>query len=286
MSDEHSRNLVSLMKQKPKHRRRTNHRTIGWLAAGASAVAMTAAVALPAASANAATTAPARPDAGQLTAKATVAGYVAPSETLEYGARGADVLALQHRLHNLHYWLKITGVFDFDTQEAVYAFQAVNGLSMDGIVGPKTKHALEYPHTYKAQDPSVATRIEVNISPKVEILAYYKNNQLQLISHVSSAGGYHFCDSNGCQVAATPTGWFRANWFDPGWVKVPLGEMYNPVFFIGGEYAIHGDTAVPNYPASHGCIRIPDDLASVFHTYITVGYSDGTRIHVYSRASV
>ena len=280
---------MSLMKHKPKHRRRPNHRTAEWLAAGAGAVAMTAAVALPTASANAAPMAMARLDTSQLTAKATaatVAGYVAPSETLEYGAKGADVLALQHRLHNLHYWLKITGVFDFDTQEAVYAFQAVNGLTMDGIVGPMTKRALVSPHTYKAQDPSVPTRIEVNISPKVEILAYYKDNQLQLISHVSSAGGYHFCDSNGCQVAETPTGWYRANWFDPGWVKVPLGEMYNPVFFIGGDYAIHGDTAVPNYPASHGCIRIPDDLASVFHTYITVGYKDGTRIHVYSRASV
>jgi peptidoglycan hydrolase-like protein with peptidoglycan-binding domain len=280
---------VSLMKQKPKHRRRTNHRTIGWLATGASAVAMTAAVALPTVPANAAPAAPAapsRPDTSQLAAKPTVAGYVAPKETLQYGDSGPDVLALQHRLHNLHYWLKITGVFDFDTQEAVYAFQAVNGLTMDGIVGPLTKHALVDPHTYKAQDPSVPTRIEVNISPKVEILAYYKNNQLQLISHVSSAGGYHFCDSNGCQVATTPTGWYRANWFDPGWVKVPLGEMYNPVFFIGGEYAIHGDTAVPNYPASHGCIRIPDDLASVFHTYISVSYTHGTRIHVYSRASV
>ena len=132
----------------------------------------------------------------------------------------------------------------------------------------------------------MSTRIEVNINPKVEILAYYKNHQLQLISHVSSAGGYPFCDSNGCQIATTPTGWYRANWFDPGWVQVPLGEMYNPVFFIGGAYAIHGDTSVQATPASHGCIRIPDDLASVFHTMISVSYTSGTRIHIYNRASV
>ncbi|MCW2929664.1 MAG: putative peptidoglycan-binding protein, partial [Actinomycetia bacterium] len=131
---------------------------IGWLAAGATAAAMAAAVALPGAAAHAA---PAGSSAaGQLAAssKPAAAAYVPPTRTLQYGDRGADVLALQQRLHSLHYWLKITGVFDFDTREAMYAFQSVNGLSMDGVVGPQTKRALEHPHTYKAQDPSVATR--------------------------------------------------------------------------------------------------------------------------------
>ena len=141
------------------------------------------------------------------------------------------------------------------------------------------------PHTYTPHNPSAATRIEVNITSNVQVLVYYKNHVLTLISHISSAGGYRFCDSNGCSIATTPTGTFRANWFAPGWVKVPLGEMYNPVFFIGGSYAIHGDTSVPNYPASHGCVRIPDDLATVFHTMITVSRTNGTLIYIY-RAGV
>jgi hypothetical protein len=255
-------------------------RKFGWLAAGASAVAMATALALPAASAHAATTRELVP------AKPAAAGQAAAAATLVSGNSGSAVLALQHRLWSLHYWLKITGNFDYDTLEAVYAFQAVNGLSMDGVVGPRTQSALAHPHTYTAQDPSVATRIEVNIYPKIQILAYYKNGQLALISHISSAGGYYYtCSGGGTCFASTPTGWYRANWFDPGWVKVPLGEMYNPVFFIGGSYAIHGDTSVPNYPASHGCVRIPDDLATIFHTMITVSYSTGTRIHIYNRAS-
>jgi hypothetical protein len=61
--------------------------------------------------------------------------------------------------------------------------------------------------------------------------------------------------------------------------------MYNPVFFIGGSYAIHGDTSVPNYPASHGCVRIPDDLAQVFHTMIYVHPGTGTSIHIYDRSA-
>ena len=50
-----------------------------------------------------------------------------------------------------------------------------------------------------------------------------------------------------------------------GWVTVPLGEMYNPVFFIGTAYAIHGDTDLPLQPVSHGCVRIPMDIAEIFH---------------------
>ena len=255
------------------------------LALGASALAV-AAAAMSGIQANAVTTRPvATAKPASAAAQQVTPGYAAPKRTLQYGARGADVLAMQHRLWSLHYWLKITGVFDYDTQEAVYAFQSINGLGMDGVVGPKTGAALVSPHTYRAQDPSVATRIEVNINSKVQVLVYYKNNVLTLISHISSAGGYHFCDPHGCSIATTPTGWYRANWFDPGWVKVPLGEMYNPVFFIGGSYAIHGDTSVPNYPASHGCVRIPDDLATVFHTMISVSYTHGTRIHIYNRSA-
>jgi hypothetical protein len=259
-------------------KKRPTGRTVGWLAAGASAVAMTAAMAMPALPAHAA---PASPSA---------VGAAATTPTLQYGASGASVTALQHRLWGLHYWLKITGKFDFDTQEAVYAFQAVNGLTMDGVVGPKTQAALAHPHTYTAQDPTVATRIEVNIYPKIQILAYYKSGQLQQISHISSAGGYYYtCSGGGTCFASTPTGWYRAWHFTPGWVKVPLGEMYNPVWLtVGGDtevYAIHGDTSVPNYPASHGCVRVPDDFASVFHTMITVGPSTGIRVHIYNRAT-
>jgi peptidoglycan hydrolase-like protein with peptidoglycan-binding domain len=254
------------------------------LAVGASAMAMAVAMAMPGLTAKAASAQPGVTARVAAAAQPALAGYTAPTRTLKLGSTGADVLALQHRLWGLHYWLHVNGTFDYDTQEAVYAFQAINKLSMDGVVGPLTGKALVNPHTYTAQDPSVATRIEVNINAKVQVLVYYKNNQLTLISHISSAGGYRFCDPT-CQIATTPTGWYHANWFDPGWVKVPLGEMYNPVFFIGGSYAIHGDTSVPNYPASHGCVRIPDDLAAVFHTMIYIHQGTGTSIHVYNRSA-
>ena len=34
-----------------------------------------------------------------------------------------------------------------------------------------------------------------------------------------------------------------------------LGILYRPRFIVGGV-AVHGYSSVPNYPASHGCIRV------------------------------
>jgi hypothetical protein len=99
----------------------------------------------------------------------------------------------------------------------------------------------------------------------------YRNNQIQLVSHVSPGGGYYYCSpGGGCGYAVTPTGNYTTLSFLPGWVTVPLGEMYNPTFFIGTAYAIHGDTDVPLYPASHGCVRIPMDIAAFFHKLVKI----------------
>jgi Bacterial capsule synthesis protein PGA_cap len=79
-----------------------------------------------------------------------------------------------------------------------------------------------------------------------------------LISHVSSGGGYYYCSpGGGCGYAVTPVGDFATATFMPGWVTVPLGEMYNPVFFIDTAFAIHGDTYVPLQPVSHAACESP-----------------------------
>ncbi len=138
------------------------------------------------------------------------------------------------------------------------------------------QHALVDPRAPKALVPhGGTTRIEVNQTDLVLVL--WKNNQPELISHVSSGGGYSYCDpGGGCgNIAHTPDGNYKALSFLPGWVKVPLGEMFNPVFFIGRAYAIHGDTSVPLYAASHGCVRIPMDIANFFHTKFPLGTHPG-----------
>lgn len=63
--------------------------------------------------------------------------------TLRHGDHGTDVRILQTDLHDLRFHVgKIDGDFGNRTRAAVLAFQADNGLTTDGIVGPRTWAAL------------------------------------------------------------------------------------------------------------------------------------------------
>lgn len=64
---------------------------------------------------------------------------VTKRHTLRRGDRGEDVVYLQTRLAAMGYSVgKIDGIFEVKTLEAVKAVQIDKGLSVDGIVGPKT----------------------------------------------------------------------------------------------------------------------------------------------------
>ena len=193
------------------------------------------------------------------------------SRPVQFGMHGSAVRTLQRRLAALKYYPgKIDGHFGTNTLEAVWAFYEVQGLTPHNYVNSAMTWALAHPRAPKelVKRPG-ANRIEISLSR--EVLVLYRNNQVQLISHVSSGGHYYFCNpGGGCGYAVTPTGNFRTRVFMRGWVHVPLGEMYNPVFFIGTAYAIHGDTDVPLVPVSHGCVRIPMGTAAFFHKLVKV----------------
>jgi peptidoglycan hydrolase-like protein with peptidoglycan-binding domain len=211
-------------------------------------------------------------------ASATSSGHAARAQhaaatgqTLRAGSHGLSTRELQRELAALGYYPgPINGQFGIDTLEAVWAFEETQGLPGQDTVSSAFEQALNNPRAPQVLDAAAGPdRIEVNLS--TEVLVLYRNNQIQLISHVSSGGHYYFCSpGGGCGYAITPTGNFTTGVFLPGWVVVPLGEMYNPVFFIGTSYAIHGDTEVPLAPVSHGCIRIPMDIAAFFHTLVKV----------------
>lgn len=59
-------------------------------------------------------------------------------QTLRKGNRGPSVLKLQQALKEHGYNIKADGIFGDKTLEAVMAFQAENGLVVDGVVGSKT----------------------------------------------------------------------------------------------------------------------------------------------------
>ena len=216
-------------------------------------------------------------------AKVAPATYVAPKRTLAVGMTGADVKSVQRRLAALKYWPgPIDGQFGTDTQAAVWAFQEINGIKVTGVIDSATKYRLAHPKTYKSASYKGKRANRIEVSQALEVLVLYKNNKIWLISHVSSGGGYYYnCGSSGCAQAVTPNGTYNTTVYMSGWVKVPLGAMYNPVFFISTVFAIHGDTYVPQGPASHGCVRIPMDVANFFHKMVK---TPGTQVHVYGKA--
>lgn len=63
--------------------------------------------------------------------------------SLKRGSRGDNVIAVQKKLKQWGYYFgSIDGVYGADTERAVYTFQCKNGLTTDGVVGPKTAAAL------------------------------------------------------------------------------------------------------------------------------------------------
>ena len=77
---------------------------------------------------------------GKFGARAAAAS--AGDALLSLGDRGPDVVALQRALNERGAHLLVDGDFGRNTLAAVMAFQSAQGLSADGVVGPKTRNAL------------------------------------------------------------------------------------------------------------------------------------------------
>jgi len=171
------------------------------------------------------------------------------------GARGKDVKELQKKLADMGvYDFAKNGVYDNHTVTAVKAFQAKNGMTVDGLVGTMALNAL-------------SGQIIVDIGDLH--LYLYRNDKL--VKSYSVATGQ--------PAYPTPTGTYSVvnmqmnpTWLPPNsdWAKdakpIPPGAT-NPLGtrWIGTSatgVGIHGtpdDASIGSY-ASHGCIRmhIPD----------------------------
>lgn len=151
----------------------------------------------------------------------------------------------------------VDGVFGMQTWHAVVALQGWSGIGRDGVVGPQTRGALA-----RARAPvpwSTATGIEVHIAQQVLLLVQG--------GHVVSA--IHV--STGRPGWPTPSGHFTIqaryvmSWSIRFKVWMPLAQ-----YFYDG-YAIHEFSDVPDYAASHGCIRVPAEEARVVWSFGHIG---------------
>jgi peptidoglycan hydrolase-like protein with peptidoglycan-binding domain len=179
-----------------------------------------------------------------------------PKNFLQEGSTGSRVLALQQRLTSLGYWLGTpNGVFGDSTEQAVYAIQKAAGIERDGIVGPKTEAALAK-GVVPSPRPYSGYAIQVDLQD--DLVMFQTNGKIQYILNTSTGGGYKYNDGDGTAIAETPTGVFQTYREVDGMVTDNLGQLWMPKFFTGG-FAIHGDSYVPAYPASHGCVRVSNE---------------------------
>jgi peptidoglycan hydrolase-like protein with peptidoglycan-binding domain len=197
---------------------------------------------------------------------------VTPLGALRVGSRGPVVLAYQRRLRQLHFDPgPVDGVYSQDTAYATVGVEKMLGLARDGVIGPDVQRALETFRYQPALPHAEGERVEINLD--TQVLTVYRHWQPILLTTTSTASGEYFCGgSDGCQYAITPTGHFHLQYQHVGWDDGKLGRMWNPYFFNGG-IAIHGLESVPPYPASHGCARIPMDIATYFASLVARGES-------------
>src|SRR6266851_5007215 len=143
----------------------------------------------------AASAAPSAPAArAAVTARTAPAAPAAAAQALQPGMSGAAVKALQRRLAALKYYPgSIDGRFGTNTLEAVWAFQEVQGLlPVHDYVSSAMQWTLAHPRAPKVLVPhGGANRVEISLSR--EVLVLYHNNQVELISHVSTGGHYYYC---------------------------------------------------------------------------------------------
>lgn len=209
--------------------------------------------------------------AGNVSTSGKVVGV---DRTLRSGMHGADVTTLQNRLKALHYDVgSVSGTFGFDTAHAVVAFEKVQGLHRDGVVGRNVWKALAAPRVPHLRHPlRGAAAIEVDLTRQV--LYYAVNGSIRRILDASTGGGYYYVGSDGTtQRAITPTGHFSIKYKVNRWVTAKLGVLYRPAYFNYSGYAIHGEPEVPSYPASHGCVRITVPAMDRIYSRLTDGMS-------------
>ena len=177
------------------------------------------------------------------------------------GGESADTRAIQRRLARLRYLPKraVDGIDGYRTRQAVIAFQSWEGLGRDGIVGPITRAALEDARRPKPRGTGDGKRIEVIREKGVALVV--RGGRTKRAIHVSTgAPGY-----------ATPAGTFSVFRKEKMSWSVPFSQWLPWASYFFQGIAFHEYADVPAYPASHGCVRVPEPEARFLYRFAEIG---------------
>lgn len=178
------------------------------------------------------------------------------------GSGRDTVRVLQQRLLDLGFWVSAAdGNYGLTTTQAVMAFQFWTGLPTTGVTDDATATRINTELCRPTTSVAGTDFFEVDKSQQLAFVV--RGGRVQWVLHVSTGNGRTYDEENrkdaGAReigVAITPTGDFRVyRVADQARYEGTLGTMYRPRFFQGGV-AVHGASSVPNYPASHGCVRV------------------------------
>lgn len=186
---------------------------------------------------------------------------------LAYGDDGALVAELNRRLNAAGFNADDGDAFGRETRHAVYAFQKHHELAVDGVFTSDMWDSLTEPIELPRQ--KYPDRVEVNLGKQV--LYVLEDHEIVYIAPISSGNGELYETSRGTRAyAVTPEGEYAFERQIDGVRRSFLGTLYNPYYFRGG-FAVHGSGFVPNYPDSHGCVRVTMWDSEELKNYFSVG---------------
>ncbi len=175
--------------------------------------------------------------------------------TLTRGDSGPAVRRLQQRLEDLHYWVgPADGVFGQLTEQAVFAFQGVEGIAVDGVVGPNTRA-----HLADATPPQPRSNGGdlIEVDEQARVVMDVRGGEVRWTWHTSTGTNEHYQHPDGhTALAETPNGRQTIDWQVDGVRQGDLGPLWRPKYFNADGIAIHGYPSVPATPSSHGCVRV------------------------------
>jgi hypothetical protein len=177
-------------------------------------------------------------------------------ESVGFGSTGRFVELIQQRLAALHFYVPQTGVFDEGTGLAIDAYhRLLHWGTSQSLDGRTISFLLDGLGAFKVRFPGQGRHAEGDLS--LQLLALVNGSQVYRIYPISSG------------KPSTPTilGDFRVYSKVAGYL--PDG-MYYSNFFIRG-FAIHGYDPAPDYPASHGCMRLPIVDAISVYDWLNLG---------------
>ncbi|HUS43585.1 MAG TPA: peptidoglycan-binding protein [Ilumatobacteraceae bacterium] len=195
----------------------------------------------------------------------TVGAPGAPVGPIVYGSSRVAVANLQTRLLQLGFWnAGADGVYGLSTTQAVMAFQKWKGLPATTAVDNRTAIALNTEMCRPAAGRS-GDLFEVDKTKQIAFVV--RGGAVQYVFNVSTGNGKSYDEEDQkaagrrvIGIALTPSGTFRTyREHDVVRYEGDLGSLYRPKFVVGG-IAVHGAPRVPNYPASHGCVRVANPV--------------------------